>query len=501
MSQHTFRAALRSTSSTRSRRLSHLLAGFVALLAMLVPVSTAAAISAPTGLHVQGATTTKLALAWDPAPNAKLYEFYRDGFRVGSATRNAPTTLDTYMLSPGANSNFTVRVTDASGAVSPQSAPINVTMPTTVATNGACTKAIPLTGANTLSTDINQTDGSQPCFVLASNSSLDCAGHTITVTDSSQTASVITTEGQHVLITNCKIKPIGSGDNVNAIHVGASSAWTSSPADYVSVIGNTVTGPTTGVYGIDVISAAHTVIANNVVGNAQIGSFQSPGLVVNANTITNTSAWTNIAAAIWIHAGDNAIIGNNTVNGGSPGTGVGAPGGGNDDGIILDNGQDNLLVRDNTLSHFYDAGIEPISTLTNSVIDNNTISYADEAGFGQYYGLWLVGNQITNNKISHARRAILMDAGSGLGFPAGHAGFSMSNNVFDHNTFTSPNAGTNPVVCINAANPSAPVTATGNVITNNNWGTVGTQPVLIPNTLATTVTGNTPNTYTTGTGC
>lgn len=493
---------------SRSARLGvcSFITGVAATVSCAAPIAGAAP-APPTGLHLQQVASGAVALAWDPVADASNYEFFRNTRRVGSSTRNSPATVDTYLQSAGNVSQYQVRVTTSAGT-SALSSPITVTNPSELGIT-SCPSGINLAANSTiyLKNDVNMVDGSAPCIDLGDNSSLDCKGHSITVTAATQTASVVRfAAGNHALITNCVINTKGSGDGVNAIHVGPDSytAANSAVADNVTISGNTINGLTNEAYGIDAIWTNHLVIANNTVNQAQIGGFYVPGAVINKNTVTIQNSWRGIAGVIWMHQSSNQFIGDNTVDGGASGL-VGrtdANGnltGGTDDSIIIDGPVNNVWIRDNTLGHNYDAAIEPIDAFRNGHIDSNTISNVYEAGIGEYHRTVFEGNTVNNNKISSSGRAMMFIVGGQLpnDKPIDQSYQSITGNQFNSNTFTSSTRKTSSAACWDGVNHDTtnpvPAQASGNVATGNSFDTTAKAPFKSTG-LFSTYSGNTQGT-------
>jgi hypothetical protein len=61
---------------------------------------------------------------------------------------------------------------------------------------------------------------------------------------------------------------------------------------------------------------------------------------------------------------------------------------------------DGDVVRDNTIMNVFDAGIEGVNAVTNTVIANNTVTNAILAGIGSYHCTHWASNTVNGNRVS-----------------------------------------------------------------------------------------------------
>jgi hypothetical protein len=79
-----------------------------------------------------------------------------------------------------------------------------------------------------------------------------------------------------------------------------------------------------------------------------------------------------------------------------------------DDGILLNN-EDGDTIRGNTIQNVFDAGVEGLGILTNTVITGNRIVNAAFAGIGAYWCTHWQGNSVSGNDVSASPRAAYFD--------------------------------------------------------------------------------------------
>jgi parallel beta-helix repeat protein len=127
--------------------------------------------------------------------------------------------------------------------------------------------------------------------------------------------------------------------------------------------------------GIDVATGSNIVIDRNV--------FYSLGTIALGNGSRNQITSNMI---------DGGYHGHN-------GSGQGGDAPGQDDGIVLGN-QDHDVVQDNTIMNVFDAGIEGVDAVTNTVIANNTVTNAILAGIGSYHCTHWASNTVNGNRVS-----------------------------------------------------------------------------------------------------
>ena len=127
---------------------------------------------------------------------------------------------------------------------------------------------------------------------------------------------------------------------------------------------------------------------------------------------------------------DNAVL-ESTIDGGYNGSGRNN---GDDDGIVLAD-QTNDRIDGNTIQNVFDAGIEGIDVVANTVITNNTILNAGSAGILSAWCTSWTGNSLAGNGVS--RSANLMYFFYEVGNPcfATSTPGAFANNRMTGNTF------------------------------------------------------------------
>lgn len=153
--------------------------------------------------------------------------------------------------------------------------------------------------------------------------------------------------------------------------------------------------------GVSMIGRTNVTISNCTVGHFGISVQSGTRVVVDHNVI-------GPGGYITLGRGSQNQVTRNTIDGGYHGhdtTGEGTdavPGEGADDGIVLSN-EANDLVDGNSIVNVFDAGIEGVNEVTNTVITNNVISDAVLAGIGAYRCTRWVGNTITGNTVTRSQ--------------------------------------------------------------------------------------------------
>jgi parallel beta-helix repeat protein len=216
--------------------------------------------------------------------------------------------------------------------------------------------------------------------------------------------------------------------------------------------------------------------AHNSIPLQVSGSF----VTVSSNILRND---TNASILmIELGGGGHDQVLHNVIDGGWDGA---SPMQGADDGILLDSGQSDDLIQDNTIRNVYDAGIEALGSLTNTTITNNAIASAGVAGIGAYYSTSWQGNTIRGNQVSQApfltKIFYTADATRTPVLPG-----SFQNNTFSGNVFQDPTcAGLKGVPgCANAASAiildGMQGATGGNLIQGNDFSTQIRGPFFFP---------------------
>ena len=162
--------------------------------------------------------------------------------------------------------------------------------------------------------------------------------------------------------------------------------------------------------GLSVISA--TVGSTNLtITNSHIGWSVwvrgSHGTIITNNEIVIRS---DRPAAVILDGGTNNQVVGNRIDGGYHGSDISGTNAGNapaaDDGILVAN-EDGDHIQDNTIANAWDAGIEGVSVVSNTVISGNTIVNAVFAGIASYHCTSWRNDTVDGNAISQSRFALL----------------------------------------------------------------------------------------------
>jgi hypothetical protein len=136
---------------------------------------------------------------------------------------------------------------------------------------------------------------------------------------------------------------------------------------------------------------------------ASVELFGSQRVVVRNGHFAGTGL--QISAVIVAKSGGHNTIVGNTIDGlwdGVPWDGVPShPAVGADDGILVYDETDDV-IQDNTMRNIWDAGIEGVGTVANTLIDRNAVDNAAIAGIGAYYNTVWRGNTVSSNAVSRA---------------------------------------------------------------------------------------------------
>ena len=228
-----------------------------------------------------------------------------------------------------------------------------------------------------------------PCLTVVNVAGIqiDCAGHA--------TGPIVLTNVSNVTVSNCSVT-----GNVKMTAVTA-----------VSVTGCTV-------------------------HNGLIWAINGSGVTILSNTVIIT--FTGLGGAILLSDGSNNRVTSNTMTGGYGG---GSANVGADDGIILTN-ETGDTIDGNTISDFYDAGIEGVNLVANATIANNTIANIGVAGISSYWCTAWTGNIVRGNQVSSGPLLLwaLYESPTKCELPVTPAAFM--GNQFIGNVFRNPAQGT-----------------------------------------------------------
>ena len=151
--------------------------------------------------------------------------------------------------------------------------------------------------------------------------------------------------------------------------------------------------------GVTLDCADHAVSGVHVFGGAYIA--------VQHCTLP-TFAWVEKAARVTFHhnhlatitlqGGHDNAVRDNTIDGGYDGSGVVM---GEDDGVIVIDEANDTIVN-NTIRNVWDAGVEGVDAVTNTLIANNTIDNTGSVGISSYWCTAWRGNTVSGNSITRS---------------------------------------------------------------------------------------------------
>lgn len=259
------------------------------------------------------------------------------------------------------------------------STPTTPTPPTPGPAGPAVCGTLSNAGAYTMSADIGF-GSKQLCLTIStSNVTLDCAHHTI------NGFVQIGDNMANVAIQNCVMAGM-------FILKGVSNVTISNSTILASEIFGTI--------------GASNVIVSNSTMSSPVFVVSSHNVALNHNQIAMTGGRPS-AVAYFQNGGQNQVIGN-VLDGFYTGhdlTGEGLDAPGADDGVVLDN-EVGDTVRDNTIQHVFDAGIEGVDTVSAATIANNEVTHAILDGIGSYWCTHWENNTISGNRVSDSQAAV-----------------------------------------------------------------------------------------------
>lgn len=240
--------------------------------------------------------------------------------------------------------------------------------------------------------------------------------------------------------------------------------------------GHSVSG-TTGP-GISVSGTPLNLVQNVFVSNCTVPTVAHPGSLttfagINVALGMNVQILGNRTTEVDIQAGQSNTIASNQIDGLWMGSGQQ----GADDGILALN-ESGDVIQGNVIQNVWDACVETVGTATNLMVTNNSCSNAGQDGFGAYYATSWMGNSVDNNSVDRSPTFARILWNTATGYRGGT--IFLQNNIFDSNRFTNQTSQV-PVITIDmSAMLPSPLVSGGNVLRNNNFGTVGIAPVLLP---------------------
>jgi hypothetical protein len=230
----------------------------------------------------------------------------------------------------------------------------------------------------TLQQDLSQTSAS-PCLQVSmlGNVQLDCQGHSVSGIDIFGSARVV--------ISNCTVTSSLSIDN----------------SVDVTVTHSTLSG------GLTMSNPASVTVDHSQIG-ASIGSVVAVQIAGGTNValIANSIAMpsNNGNEAVYLTRGTGNQVLQNTITSAYVGTGRL----GTDDGVLLQN-ESGDLIRDNTITGFWDTAVEGVDAISNVTVVNNTFSNIGTAAIGAYWCTDWTNNTIQGNDVSQSPKLALVE--------------------------------------------------------------------------------------------
>ena len=493
----TERGAMGGVVATQRRRargvraLALAVACSVAALMAVVATPALAAVPPPTNVHANAEGTTQVALAWTAstagtsgAGAITSYKVLRNGSQIGTTDPYTTNYLDT---GRAANTPYTYTVIAVSGSNS--SAPSNGASPTTAAsvqTLTQCSTTPYGSGHYALGANLIAPTG-QPClqFSSATNVSLDCQGHSISIQQGlgDNYAAAVSLPGDNgFLVVNCSFydesPPVtGSPNSDNIVSVTNSSN---------GVFENDTIAMGQGVEWAYSYKTTAVAFNSDVFTNAPVDQQDGSGDYFgnNAATIPSQIGADDLAlsspdiggAAHPVVPSNNVIDANrldgSTDLGGYP-TSKGA-----DDVIGVDQESGDVFAN-NRINNGYDCGIELGDLFQGGTITNNVFSNDWAAGICSYWFTSWVNNMVSANTVIQGGTLATINGATSLA--AGQSTNYMTGNVFSGNVLEQATFHIYWHGAVNmtgwAGNSLATVTPT-NTFTTNNFGNGLLAPVI-----------------------
>ena len=236
--------------------------------------------------------------------------------------------------------------------------------------------------------------------------------------------------------------------------------------------------------------------------------YHSQNNILENNTFDPIPRFNGGAGNIVSQGGSDNIFRGNIIDGKSDGVLRWVNPLGLDDGIVLED-ESNDLVENNITKNFFDCGIETAGFIQNTKIIGNFIKNAGFCGIGGWYHHSWKGNEVSRNTMEDIPTAFQFFRAYGIKNTESKIYFR--DNIFEGNVFINPkekfghssvinlgHAQTDPgnLSYVGRVNGTERLTVPadfdlgGNVFKNNNFGTVGFAPMLIPSTIAVDGGGN-----------
>ena len=436
-----------------------------------------------TEFHAQNGKTPREALGRTIASVGSMIEAVR-GFLIGAAlallvgcggsTPTQPTTSPTPLSSIQISGPMVV----ATGGTIQLTATLTAGGTTTVASNATWQSQSPQIATVSSSGLVT---GISPGQAIISATASGVTGQTFvsvqapsTGTTVLKTCGTINAPGNYTLANDLG----GSGSclfisNVSGVHLDCGSHTVSGLVQLGTVTSVTIANCTFN-NGLAIGESQSVVVSDSTITTASVGVTSTAGndIELLRDVISNTGSGVTVVGGVSFFKGSNNRVEQTTISSGYDGGPIRV---GGDDGIIL-NTEAGDTIRGNTISGFFDMGIESVDALANTTILNNTFSNIGNAAVGSYYCTDWTNNVVQGNQVSQTPMLVLVlyQQNSGTcGTIATPALFT--NNQFIGNVFRSPihsmvnQSGRGPSMAVEMAVGGAAVS--GNVLQNNDFGT------------------------------
>ncbi|NRF67109.1 right-handed parallel beta-helix repeat-containing protein [Aquincola sp. S2] len=356
------------------------------------------------------------------------YQWYRAGAPIAGATAN---TLAIPAAGYGDDGvAYGVRVANGGGAVTSAPAVLTVVSAQAPVPVSAC-REITTAGSYVLTKDLDATDGACVSIHDVDGVQLDCAGHALRGNRVNLSTALRISRVRNFSVKNCALTI--QWIDIEDASRGSLTGLQVSPLDakFASVI-NAV-GTSALVFANNMISSGtyqqrygtgNAVYANRITAPAGTGSSIVPGNIVSTWGRNNHFS-ANVLEGSW-----------NRVPG---------PWNGADDGFVLQD-ETGAVIEHNTMSGFFDCGIEWVGKLAGATIRHNRIVDTGICGIGGWYWSSVVDSTIADNTVQRSPSLFLIYRSYGLRaagsddkdlLPADTA-VEFRDNVFEGNRFIEP---------------------------------------------------------------
>jgi parallel beta-helix repeat protein len=398
----------------------------------VTPVTPVSVVIGPQPTSVDAKEGAAIALQVDAASSgATRYQWFRAGHPITDATG---ASLAIGPLRYGDDVDYTVQVSnDASAAVS-RAATIRL-VPATPAKPIADCIQITTPGSYSLTSDIVSDNRTQACVYVhdTQDVQIDCGNHKLT---GNEYGALTIEKVIHFSLKNCTI----DGGSITITR----SSWG-------SINGNSLSWSqgAAPILIVNSMNVDHVVYAHNTI----TGAFQdqySNSVTISDNQVFGSTKFSGAGAIITSFSKHARIFGNTIDgrwNGQSRWDGQTFPFG-FDDGIIADQLSD-VIIENNTIRNVWDAGIEWLGSISDSIIRGNHIEKAGVCAIGGWYSSSVWNVQFVRNEASDVSKMFYILRIGGL-VPAGsdpqhtspaETEVRFRDNVFDGNVLLPPFGG------------------------------------------------------------